>query len=87
MTRLDLSLPDDLSEWAVARAAEARLNGAGEYLTELLRRDRDEAARLAQLRVAIDEGRASGVSGSDPLQHVRALRAGLRRTVGSEDAV
>ena len=87
MTRLNLSLPDDLREWAVARAAEARLNGAGEYLTELLRRDRDAAETLAQLRAAMEEGRASGVSEPDPLEHVRAIRADLRRTAGSTDAV
>ena len=86
MTRLSLSVPDDLGEWAEARAAEAQLEGAGAYLTELLRRDRDEAHRLAQLRTAIDEGLASGVSDRDPFEYLDELRAGLRRTIGSADA-
>lgn len=85
MTRLHLSLPDDLSEWAAARAAEARLDGAGEYVAELLRRDRDDAEKLAQLKAAIDEGLASGVSERDPFAYLEELRAGLRDG-GSADA-
>ena len=86
MTRLDLSLPDDLGAWAEARAAEARLGGAGEYLAELLRREREEADRLARLQAALDEGRASGVSGRDPFDYLDALRGGLRAAAGSADA-
>ena len=59
MTRLDFSLPEDLSEWATARAAETHLSGAGEYIAELLRRDREDAGKLARLKAAIDEGLAS----------------------------
>lgn len=60
MTRLDLSLPDDLGEWAAARAAEARLD-AGAYLAELVRRDREDAHTRTRLQAAIDEGLASPV--------------------------
>lgn len=59
MTNLSLSIPDDLGEWAEARASEARLGGAGEYVAELLRRDRQAAEKLARLQAAIDEGLAS----------------------------
>ena len=61
MTRLDFSLPEDLSEWATARAAETHLSGAGEYVAELLRRDREDAGKLARLKAAIDEGLASPI--------------------------
>lgn len=56
MTRLSFSIPDDLGAWAEARAIEARLGGAGEYLAALLRRERDEAERAERLQAAIDEG-------------------------------
>ncbi len=62
MTRIDLSVPDDLGDWAQARATEAHLGGAGEYVAELLRREREDAEKLARLQAAIDEGRASGIS-------------------------
>lgn len=81
MTRLSLSVPDDLGEWAEARAAEAQLDGAGEYLASLLRREREDAEKLARLQAAIDEGLASPVSERDPFEYLAELRAGLRRNV------
>ena len=86
MTRIDLSVPDDLGDWAQARATEARLGGAGEYVAELLRREREDAEKLARLQAAIDEGRASGVSDRDPFAYLDELRAGLRRPGRSADA-
>lgn len=86
MTQLNLSLPDDLGLWAKTRATEARLGGAEEYVTELLRRDRAEAEKLAQLQAAIDEGRASEASERDPFDYLDELRAGLRASSGSVDA-
>ena len=61
MTRPAFSLPDDLSDWAEARAAEERLGSAGDYLAELLRRDRAEAQKRTALLAAVDEGLASPV--------------------------
>ena len=62
MTRVAVSLPDDLSDWATARAVEGRFAGPGDYLAELVRRDREDAEKLARLQAAIDDGRASGLS-------------------------
>ena len=59
MTRLSLSIPDDLGQWAEARAAEARMAGAGEYIAALLRRERDETERAERLQAAGDGGLAS----------------------------
>jgi antitoxin ParD1/3/4 len=59
MSLVNVLLPDDLSAWAEARAAEARLGGVGAYLAELLRRDRHDAERRVALLAAIDEGLAS----------------------------
>lgn len=79
MTRLQLSVPDDLGAWAEARALEAQLDGAGEYLAALLARERADADKLAQLQAAIEEGRASGISERDAFDYLDDLRAGLRR--------
>lgn len=83
MTQLRVSVPDDLGAWAEARAVEAQLDGAGEYLVTLLRRERADAEKLGRLTAAIDEGLASGISERDPFDHIEELRAGLR---GSVDA-
>ncbi len=86
MTRIDLSVPDDLGDWAEARAAEARLGGAGEYVAGLLRREREDAEKLVRLQAAIDKGRASGVSECDPLAYLDELRAGLRAARSADAA-
>jgi antitoxin ParD1/3/4 len=83
MTRLQLSVPDDLGAWAEARAIEAQLGGAGEYLATLLARERADADALARLQAAIDEGRASGISERDAFEHLDDLRAALRRDAGA----
>ena len=70
MKQFRLSLPDDLGDWATARAAEARMGGADEYLADLVRRDRDDFERSVReterLRVAWAEGLASGEPQSVP---------------------
>jgi antitoxin ParD1/3/4 len=62
MAQMYVSLPDDLETWAVARAAEGGFDSGGDYVRDLLRRDREYAEKLAVLQAAIDEGLASGVS-------------------------
>jgi antitoxin ParD1/3/4 len=79
MTRLQLSVPDDLGAWAKAQALEVQLGGVGEYLAALLARERADANKLARLQAAIDEGRASGISERAAFDHLDDLRAGLRQ--------
>jgi len=62
MAQLNVLLPDDLQHWTDARAAEGGFDSGGDYVRDLLRRDREHAAKLAALQAAIDEGLASGVS-------------------------
>ena len=55
-------LPDDLQSWADARAVEGGFSSTGDYICDLVRRDREDAEKLAALQAAIDAGRASGAS-------------------------
>lgn len=86
MAQVTISLPDDLSRWAEARAVEEGFGDSAGYLGEVLRREREYQEKLARLQAAIDEGRRSGVSDRDPFEYLAELRAGLRRTGGSADA-
>lgn len=62
MTRLNVSLPDDLGDWATARAARSGFGDPADYVGELVRREREHEEKLARLQAAIDEGRASPIS-------------------------
>ena len=55
-------LPDDLQSWADARAVEGGFSSTGDYICDRVRRDREDAEKLAALQAAIDAGRASGAS-------------------------
>lgn len=86
MAQLNVQLPDDLQRWADARAVEGGFSSTGDYIGELMRRDREDAEKLAALQAAIDAGRASGVSERDPFDYLDELRAGLRAQSPSADA-
>ena len=62
MAQINVSLPDGLKNWADTRVAEGRYSSTSDYIRDLMRRDQDREEKLRVLRVAIDEGLASGVS-------------------------
>jgi antitoxin ParD1/3/4 len=86
MAQLNISLPDDLSAWAETRVAQGRFGDPQEYVRELVRRDREDEAKLARLQAAIDVGRASGISERDPFEYLNELRAGLRPASSADAA-
>jgi antitoxin ParD1/3/4 len=49
MTRLDISLPDDVKALADQRASDGGYSSLSEYLADLIRRDRDQQQRTEQL--------------------------------------
>lgn len=59
MAQMNVSLPDALKAWAEGRVAEGRYSSTSDYVRDLMRRDQDEAMKLATLQAAIDEGLAS----------------------------
>lgn len=79
MIRTRVSLPEDLGDRVKAQAVKEGYSDAAAYVCELMRRDRDDAEKLARLQAAIDEGRRSGVSDRDPFEHPAELRAGPER--------
>ncbi|MES2022832.1 MAG: type II toxin-antitoxin system ParD family antitoxin [Pseudomonadota bacterium] len=59
MAQMNVFLPDDLQSWADARAIEGGFSSTSDYICDLVRRDREDAQKLAALQAAIDAGRAS----------------------------
>ena len=63
MAQMNVSLPDGLKNWAEARVAEGLYSSTSDYVRDLMRRDMEAAEARRRLQVAVDDGRASGLSG------------------------
>lgn len=61
MSQLNVSFPDDLGEWAKARAAEGGFADPADYVRDTMRREREYQDKRARLQAAIDEGLASPI--------------------------
>lgn len=67
MVTLTISLPETMKDWLDEQVEDGEYATASDYLSDLIRRDRDERAadndeRLDELRRIIDESLASGIS-------------------------
>ncbi len=78
MTDLSFSLPDDLAGPLKSRLADGHYANAGEYLSELVRRDLEEAADTAWVREKVAEGLASGFIDKDPSEVIEEIIANRR---------
>ncbi len=72
MVTLTISLPDAMKDWLDEQVEDGEYATASDYLSDLIRRDREERdadhdERLAELRRIVDESLASGIS-EDTLQ-------------------
>ena len=86
MAQINISIPDKLKSWAERRVADGDYSSTSDYVRDLVRRDQAATEQRERLRVAIDEGIASGVSDRDPFEYLDELRAGLTPVHGSADA-
>ena len=60
MATMNVSLPKDLTKWAESRVAEGRYSSVSDYVRDLIRREQERIAVIAEIQAAIDEGEASG---------------------------
>lgn len=63
MAQVNISLPPALKEWLDRMVEEGRYASASDYVRELIRREQDNADKLARLRAAIDQAWDAPVSG------------------------
>lgn len=84
MATMNVSLPDPMKDWVEAQAGTGRFANASDYVRDLIRRDQDRMAKIAELQGLIDEGLASGISTrsmSDVLAEAREkARAALSKS-------
>lgn len=62
MATMNISLPDPMKHWVEAQARTGRYSNASDYVRDLIRRDQERAAQIAQLQAAITECLDSGVA-------------------------
>ena len=62
MTKVLLSLPDPLGEWAEKEAANNNFDSVGDYVESLLQQERERREALAEFDRLIQEGEDSGIS-------------------------
>ena len=60
MATMNVSLPDPMKEWVESQTRTGRYSNASDYVRDLIRRDQDRQAAIAELQRLVDEGMASG---------------------------
>jgi antitoxin ParD1/3/4 len=75
MATMNVSLPDPMKDWVEAQARSGRYSNASDYVRDLIRRDQERAAKLAELQRLITEGMDSGISDRSMDEVLEAARA------------
>lgn len=76
MATMNISLPDQMKEWVEGRAATGLYSNSSDYVRDLIRRDQERAAAIAELQAIVDDAIASGVvEDFDPAAFLAELHA------------
>ncbi|MCL4152412.1 UNVERIFIED_CONTAM: hypothetical protein GTU68_014327 [Idotea baltica] len=63
MSRLTISMPDQMNDWVEAQIDAGRYGNVSEYFRDLVRRDQDRReTAIRELRDMLDRAEASGIS-------------------------
>ncbi len=63
MSRLTISVPDQMNEWVEAQISAGRYGNVSEYFRDLVRRDQErKESAINELRAMLDRAEASGIS-------------------------
>lgn len=78
MASMTISVSEPLRDWIESRVEEGRYETPGDYLRDLIARDRADSEEREALVAALERGEASGVSE----RRVPDILAALRREIG-----
>lgn len=63
MSRLTISMPEQMNDWVEAQISVGRYGNVSEYFRDLVRRDQENReGAIAELRSLIEQAEASGIS-------------------------
>ena len=78
IVRRTITLTDQQDQWVRAKTAAGDFTDDSEYIRDLIRRDQEQDVRVLALKVAIQEGLDSGVSGKVVPRIMEEVEARLR---------
>ena len=58
MATMNISLPDEMKEWAESQTSGGKYANVSDYVRDLIRRDIKRTEGIARLQAEIDKGRA-----------------------------
>ncbi len=60
MAAMNVSLPAAMKAWVEERSRSGRYSDTSDYARDLIRRDQDRAAKIAEIQALVDEALTSG---------------------------
>jgi antitoxin ParD1/3/4 len=60
MATMNVSLPEQMKSWVEQQSEGGRFANSSDYVRDLIRRDQERGAVIAELQAAIDAGLSSG---------------------------
>lgn len=60
MATMNVSLPDSMKQWVELQAKDGLFSHASDYVSDVIRRDQEQVAKIAQLHQRVSEGLARG---------------------------
>lgn len=80
MSRLTISVPDQMNEWVASQISAGRYGNVSEYFRDLVRRDQErKEAAINELRAMLDRAAASGISEKTLPEVLEAARQEARQ--------
>ena len=80
MSRLTISMPDQMNDWVEAQVSAGRYGNVSEYFRDLVRRDQERRdTAINELRVMLERAEASGVSKRSLSEILDAAREEARK--------
>jgi antitoxin ParD1/3/4 len=80
MTRLTISMPEQMTAYVEAQIAEGRYGNVSEFFRDLVRRDQERrVAAMSELKALLTRAEASGVGGRSMEELVEAARQEARQ--------
>ncbi len=70
MATMNVSLPEAMKHWVEQQAQSGRYSNTSDYVRDLIRRDQDRAAKVANIQALVTEGLESG-AGSRSMVELR----------------